>query len=174
MSKTTQQKAADRWERVIRKECHALRAEGVGVDKNWEAPKIPGTHQPREKSKPDFSGHLADGRHVVFEAKVTKSTTSFDFNLITRSRDENDPGQWEVLQAAHDSGAVAFVYVLDGEGRRWVLPWDVIRYYYRNGSSSFPFDDHSPHRQRGEWHRRGAAFYWEGEDWFSTIQRVSQ
>lgn len=165
--KTKQQQAADRWEAVIREECRALREQRrAWVDKNWEAPRVPGTHIPREASKPDFSGWLPGGTHVVFEAKATLAETSFDFNMITE-------GQWEHLQAAHENDAVSFVYVLDGKGRRWVVPFGHILALDAAGVRSMRFDSpFQQFRQLGEWQRSGAVFRWSGEDFVDTLGRL--
>lgn len=161
-----QNKAASRWERLIRQECAVLREEGrAWVDKNWEAPPVPGTHIPREKSKPDFSGFLAGGRHVVFEAKATESETSFDFNKVLEH-------QYDHLQAADDAGAASFLYVLDGVGGRWLIPWFNVVCCEKAGRSSFAFNEGSSLQQQGEWRRRGAAFVWHGENWLETLQRM--
>lgn len=132
-------KHARRWENAIRKECHDLRrTERAFVDKNWEAPTVPGRHQKRETSKPDFSGHLTDARHVVFEAKTTLHPTRFDFDNIST-------GQREHLSSAHACGAAAFVYLLDNLRRRWVLPWgEVLRLENVHGVASLALPE-SPH-----------------------------
>lgn len=165
-----QQKHAERWERVIRQECKALREAGSAfVDKNWEAPRVPGSHVPREKSKPDFSGFLSDGRHVVFEAKVTQSKTSFPFSKI-------EEHQAEHLEAAYRADAVSFLYVLDGEQRRWVVPFEVVVVLERD---SFPFNEPPGgglglFEQRGKWERRGRSFVWSGENWLQTLRRLGE
>lgn len=150
-----QQQNARRWEKYIRRECEELLRRGeADVDKNWEAPTVPGTHVPREKSKPDFSGFLNNGRHVVFEAKATMSTTSFSFSDIADHQEAT-------LRRAFRWNAISFVYVLDGHQRRWVLPWYTIR-CCRVGRESFPFNDETPARKR------------EGETWLETWKRLEQ
>lgn len=120
MNKSKQQRNGKRWERYIVLECRALQKAGVAfVSKNFEAPKIPGSHVPREASKPDFSGFLFGGTHIVFEAKSTENKTSFGFALISR-------GQKKHLALAHKAGAVSFVYVLSGDDEKFVIPWKQI------------------------------------------------
>lgn len=149
---TLQQQHASLWERYIRQECHALhKAERAMVDKNWEAPRIPGKKIPREKSKPDFSGCLPGGRHVVFEAKATLNKTSFAFSLISEHQAFH-LGRAEVM------GSVAFVYVLDGNRDKWVIPWVVIRSVWTE-RGSFPFSPLSPFKKQ------------PGETWLDTLGR---
>lgn len=149
---TLQQQHSAIWESYIRKECQALHKAGRAlVDKNWEAPRVPGKQIPREASKPDFSGVYPYGRHVVFEAKATLSKTRFDFNQISE-------GQWDHLSLAHRWGASAFVYVLDGRRRKWVLPWRVIEATDRR---SFPFNEDMKHFQKKR-----------GETWLDTWGRL--
>lgn len=139
---TLQQQHSKIWESYIRKECRALqKGELAVVDKNWEAPRIPGEKRPRETSKPDFSGFRFDGRHVVFEAKATLSTTSFSFSLIVDHQAEH-------LATAKEYGAISFVYVLDGKRRKWVIPYQAI--LATEGRKSFPFDNDTYQKQRGE------------------------
>ena len=86
------------------------------VSKNWEAPKVKNKHAKREPSKPDFNGFLPNGRHVVFEAKaILKKSKSFPFSRIAKH-------QWEHLSDAHQSSAVSFIYLLNGD-EKWVFPW---------------------------------------------------
>lgn len=119
MSNLSQQNGA-RWEKYIRAECRHLSGAGRAyVSKNWEAPKVKGSHIKWEPSKPDFSGFLPDGRHVVFEAKACMSETSFPFSSIERHQAEH-------LDLAQKSGAIAFIYVLDGLDRKWVIPWRAV------------------------------------------------
>lgn len=113
----------DQWEAYVRQECREIARRGEGqIGKNWEAPKVRGSHASREQSKPDFSGCLPGGRHIVFECKATLNCSRFDCTpdrLITK-------GQLEHLRVAHELGAVSFVYVLDGENRKWVVPYEVL------------------------------------------------
>jgi penicillin-binding protein-related factor A (putative recombinase) len=104
------------WERYIAQECAALeRREEAWISKNHEAPTVPGKKIKRGKSKPDFSGFTADGRHIVFEAKVISN------DLFPKSRLAKH--QLEHLQTAADHGALAFVYVLHAEKRtRHIIP----------------------------------------------------
>jgi penicillin-binding protein-related factor A (putative recombinase) len=108
------------WERYIRVECAELAKRGQAqVSKNWEAPRVSGTHVKRAESKPDFSGCIAAGRHVVFEAKATLEKERFDLkNLATHQRDH--------LLTASFMGALAFVYVLSGERRKYLIPMYVL------------------------------------------------
>jgi len=108
------------WERYVVMECGELEKRGHAmVSKNWEAPPIPGTKKPRAKSKPDFSGCLRGGRHVVFEAKSTLEPARFDLaNLAKHQRAH--------LVDAAFLGSVAFVYVVSGERRKYVIPLAVI------------------------------------------------
>ena len=106
---------------------------------------------PRETSKPDFSGLLSCGRHVVFEAKATMSATSFPFGSLAEH-------QAAALHRAYRWGAVSFVYVLDGHQRRWVLPWKEIE-KTKLQRESYPFDD-APTRKR------------EGETWLQAWERI--
>lgn len=152
---TLQQQHGSLWETYVRKECKALEGAGQAfVDKNWEAPRVPGKKIPREASKPDFSGFLTGGRHVVFEAKATMSETSFPFAQITR-------GQAEYLHTAHENGALAFVYVLDKQRRKWVLPWSVF-IELAEQRASYPFDPESPHLKI------------KGETWLDTLKRLGE
>lgn len=169
MSKAAGKRAqahARRWERHIRAECAELAEAGLAfVAKNWEAPKVRGKHVSIEASKPDFSGYLPGGRHVVFEAKSTLVETRFDLDLLADH-------QLDHLQRAVDHGALAFVYVLDGLGRKWVLTTEAIlgAMIYR---SSVPFDISTARLEvRGEWTRRGSAFVWEGEGWLDAMLRI--
>lgn len=149
-----QQEHSKIWERYIRQECRALRqADLAFVDKNWEAPRIPGKKRPRERSKPDFSGFLPGGRHVVFEAKATLLTTRLDFSAIT-------DGQWDHLDKAFEHEACSFVYVLDGDRHKWVIPWLAILKAIP-GRESFPFDN---------------AYYQKqvGETWLDTLIRLEE
>jgi len=144
-----QQQHAQRWESHIRKQCRTLlKGRRALVDKNWEAPKVPGKQIKREKSKPDFSGLVLHGplagRHVVFEAKATMERERFDFSLI-------QDHQAEHLSIASTGGALSFVYVLDGFGFQWVLPWPWIQHEMDLGIASLQFDDWpSGLRERGE------------------------
>lgn len=148
-----QQQHAKVWERYIRKECRALRkARKANVDKNWEAPRVPGEPIPREASKPDFSGCMSDGRHVVFEAKATLSETSWSFHDIADH-------QAAAIEFAADAGAVSFVYILDGSRHKWVVPWDTIAAI--SDRSSFPFDDPVFRKI-------------EGETWLDTWRRLER
>lgn len=152
---TLQQQHGTLWETYIRKECKDLTSIGQAfVDKNWEAPRVPGKKIPREASKPDFSGFLSGGQHVVFEAKATMSKTSFPFSQITR-------GQAAHFDIAEKSGAIAFVYVLDGMRRKWVLPWSVVSEISEN-RASYPFDPESPNLKI------------KGETWLDTLKRLGE
>lgn len=162
MGGSLEKKHGKRWEKYIRKECDELRRRGVAdVDKNWEAPTIPGGNVPREPSKPDFSGVLAEpaGRHVVFEAKSTLSETSFPFANIADH-------QAERLSTADAWGAVSFVYILDGQKRKWVVPWgEVERCRHVVDRKSFPFSgaDWRFRKQDGEtWLERWRKLEMEG------------
>ena len=108
------------WERYIRVECAELARRGQAqVSKNWEAPKVSGTHVKRAESKPDFSGCITAGRYVVFEAKATLEKERFGLkNLATHQRDH--------LLTASFMGALAFVYVLSGERRKYMIPMYVL------------------------------------------------
>jgi len=123
-----------RWEAYIRAECRALEIAGLAfVSKNWEAPKLKGQYVKRETSKPDFSGFMPDGQHVVFEAKaILGKVKSFPFSRIAKN-------QWERLDQAHKSGAVAFVYLLNGEDK-WVIPWEHLIQWV-DKRASFPLTD---------------------------------
>lgn len=153
---TLQQQHAELWERYIREECKALeRAGAAWVSKNWEAPRVPGKKMPRAKSKPDFSGFLADGRHVVFEAKATLSETSFGFDAISEHQREH-------LEAADNAGAMSFVYVLDGLRRKWVIPFATIRLCEAT-RGSFPFPQFPQMEKRA------------GETWLDCLgQRITE
>lgn len=115
MSKLAKQHG-DQWEAYVREECREIERRGLGqIGKNWEAPKVKGSHASRAKSKPDFSGVLPGGRHIVFECKATMERNRFDCDRVTEH-------QMEHLLTAHTYGALAFVYVLDGSQRKWVVP----------------------------------------------------
>ncbi|MFP4599948.1 MAG: Holliday junction resolvase RecU [Persicimonas sp.] len=139
------------FEVYARKECRdLLKADRALVQKNWEAPTVPGEHFKREKSKPDFSGFLPDSRHVIFECKATLSKTSFPFSNITDH-------QWAYLDRAHTAGSISFLYVLDGQRQKWVVPWKRVKFISLE-RSSFPFADEVYRKRRGEtwldtWHR---------------------
>ena len=146
-----------RWEQYVRRECSGLREAGLAlVRKNWRAPEVPesGTRARIEPSKPDFSGVLRGGRHVVFEAKATLSDTSFSFSNITDH-------QWDHLDQADAAGAMSFLYLLDGERRKWVVPWWVVL-ELDDERSSYPFDSYPRHRKR------------RGETWLDALQRLGQ
>lgn len=144
-----------RWEGYIRAENGELKhRQSALVRKNWEAPRVPGSHIRREESKPDFSGFISSGgRHVVFEAKATLSETSFDFGRIANH-------QLEHLSIAHHAGAIAFVYVLDGLERKWLLPMPVI-WSWMQQRKSFPFDAGDGELQKQD-----------GETWLEAWQRI--
>lgn len=148
--KTLQQVHGDLFESYVRREVRHLREQGLAqVDKNWEAPLVPGKAIPREASKPDFSGVVGQrGRHVVFEAKATLSKTSWPLAKLTDH-------QLEHLELASDLGAIAFVYVLDGARRKWVFPVEHIRGL---GRASAPFE--------GPWEKK------KGETWLDTWRRL--
>lgn len=135
------------WEREIRKMCRALKkAHRADVDKNWEAPKVRGSHEKREKSKPDFSGTRPGGRHIVFEGKATLSKTSIQLSAVS-------PGQWERLELQHEWGAISFVYVLTGERTHWVIPfrrWVEIEAEGERSSFSFVEESDAYRCGRGE------------------------
>lgn len=153
---TKQQQHAKVWEGYIKKECRALKDAGLAfVEKNHEAPTIPGEDIPRAPSKPDFSGWLLGGRHVVFEAKATLSETSFSYHQIADH-------QWEHLDLADKAGAVAFVYVLDGRRRKWVLPWSHVL-EWKDVRASFPFNE-NPESRECQKH--------DGETWLDTLDRL--
>ena len=108
------------WERYIRVECAELARRGQAqVSKSWEAPRVSGTHVKRAESKPDFSGCITAGRHVVFEAKATLNVERFDLKNISA-------GQRDHLLSASYMGALAFVYVLSGERRKYLIPMYVL------------------------------------------------
>ena len=146
-----------RWESNIRKQCFSLKnAKRALVSKNWEAPKIPGSHKKREKSKPDFSGCLPCGRHVVFEAKANFITTSLPFGQISE-------GQREHLSTASAWGAISFVFALDGKDRRWLIPWSELDHIEAvEDKSSFAYDEDSPFLKR------------RGETWLDTWERLEK
>lgn len=147
-----QQQHCKLWERYIRQECHALKRSGQAlVRKNHEAPKVPGKAMPREPSKPDFSGCLASGRHVCFEAKATLSKTSLSFHAIAEH-------QWDHLNAVFQAGGVAFVYVLDGDRNKWLVPWAEVLETDKT-RSSFPFSLERFQKV-------------EGETWLDTLTRL--
>jgi recombination protein U len=149
---TLQQQHCKLWERYIRMECRDLKRSGQAlVRKNHEAPKIPGKAIPREPSKPDFSGIIQGGRHVCFEAKATLSETSISFHAIAEP-------QWDHLNRVHEAGGVAWVYVLDGNRNKWVLPWaDILE--TRELRESFPFSVERFQKV-------------EGETWLDTLRRL--
>ena len=155
MSDLSRQNGA-RWEAYIRAECRSLAENELAyVSKNWEAPKLKNSHIKWEPSKPDFSGFLPDGRHVVFEAKATLSKTSFPLPQISGH-------QWGVLNSAHRAGALSFVYVLDGNGDKWVFPWALV-VACKAERESIPFSLDTYKKLRGQtwlgaWHR----LEWEG------------
>ena len=162
MTKLTPQKIqrqlGQRWESYIRKECAALKKAGLAqVDKNWEAPRIPGKagkYTRIEKSKPDFSGWAREGRHVVFEAKATQVTTRFDLSLLADH-------QHRAIVDAGEAGAIAFVYLLSGygdEAGKWVLPWWL---FVDVDGSSIPLD-HPVYLKRG------------GETWLDAWERIEE
>ena len=159
---TLRDKHARRWEAAIRKECASLSGDRRAfVDKNWEAPKIPGTHQRVEESKPDFSGHLSDGSHVVFEAKTSLHKTRFSFDQIR-------PGQADHLADAEACGAVSFIYLLDNLRRRWVIPWSVVeRLKAIENRQSFAYPE-SPHFID----RFSACQKRPGETWLDAYTRL--
>lgn len=131
---TKQQQHANLWESKIREECRDLRlGELASVDKNWEAPRIPDSSIPCQKSKTDFSGYAYDGRHIEFEAKATLTETRLPFDNIADHQETK-------LERAHEWGAISFIYALDGRRRRWVLPWPAVA-FMQNHRSSFPFRD---------------------------------
>lgn len=141
------------FEKYIRKECKDLRQAGKAlVRKNWRAPKHPDDdkHFRIAKSKPDFSGVLEDGRAVVFEAKATMSTTSWPL-------DDLADHQADHLSEAAELGAAAFVYILDGERNKWVVPWQVLVNVDRE---SYPFGGFESHRKQ------------DGETWVDTLERL--
>lgn len=111
----------DQWEAYVRAECKEVhRRRQAKVSKNWEAPKVKGSHVSWEQSKPDYSGYdIATGKHIVFEAKATRSTTRFDLKNLT-------DGQREHLTDASFAGALAFVYVLTGDQRKLLIPMRLI------------------------------------------------
>lgn len=163
MSGSLSQQNGARWEDYIRAECRALAdAKLAFVGKNWEAPKVPGKHVRWETSKPDFSGHLPNGRHVAFEAKaLLKPGTSFPFGNITA-------GQWEQLDRLHrpsgvqdvDGNGISFLYVLNGPEEKWVIPWaQIVR--VMTESRSFPLT-----AEHGELKKRGV------ETWLDTWNRL--
>lgn len=142
-----------RWEDYILAECEELARLGEAfVSKNWEAPPVPGQHVKREASKPDFSGFTRRGRHIVFEAKATRSTTALPMSSIAAH-------QWEYLDDACYHGAMSFVYVLDGLERKWVFPWlDVLE--WREVRASIPFIEGRPCQKR------------DGETWLDVLLRL--
>jgi penicillin-binding protein-related factor A (putative recombinase) len=147
----------DRWEReYVRPECRELkRRKEAWVSKNFEADRVPGMQARREPSKPDFSGFIPGGRHVVFEAKACLNETSFYFGQLT-------DGQREHLHMAHAWGAVAFIYVLETHGevvdgelqveleRRWLVPWAQVLEIESGGRKSFPFEILDFAKEHGE------------------------
>ena len=108
------------WERYIRVECDELDRRGDAfVSKNHEAPPVPGKKTKRAKSKPDFSGVIRGGRHVVFDAKSTLEYNRLDLKNIAKH-------QLEHLRRCDELGGIAFVYVLSGERRKFVVSVSVI------------------------------------------------
>lgn len=153
MSDLSRQNGA-RWESYIRAECKALwSAKRAFVAKNWEAPRVRGEHARWEPSKPDFSGFLPGGRHVVFEAKaILTRSTSFPFARIERH-------QWEHLDRAYQAGALAFVYLLNGD-EKWVIPWGRIL-AVADTRASFPLLPGDPCIKR------------LGETWFDRLEAMT-
>lgn len=152
-----QQEHGRRWEQYIRQECDDLRRAGLAVvRKNWRAPKVPrdGVEARIEPSKPDFSGALRGGRHVVFEAKATLSGSSLDFSRIAEH-------QWDHLDQADAAGAVTFVYICDGRQRKWVVPWWRILEADEE-RNSYPFGTYPVEEKR------------TGETWLDTLVRLEQ
>lgn len=151
-----QRKHGARWESYIRRECKALReAHLAWVRKNWEAPDVPGRPGvKREPSKPDFSGCVAGGKHVVFEAKATLSTTRFDLDRLATHQANH-------LDMVYRLGGIAFVYVLDGELSKWVLPWRTVLSFSEH-RASVPFDEVEPCRKVS------------GETWLDTLERLNK
>ena len=128
----------DQWEAYVGKECKEIEARGWGlISKNWEAPKLKGKHVNREKSKPDFSGVLPGGRHIVFECKATLEKSRFDHKALLTDH------QREHLLKAHEYGALAGVYVLDGQQRKFWIPITLLR------GASVNLDDFWP-KERNE------------------------
>lgn len=154
MSDLSRQNGA-RWEAYIRAECRALaNADLAFVSKNWEAPKVRGSEMKWEPSKPDFSGFLCDGRHVVFEAKAMLSPhKSFPFSRIAQH-------QWDHLTRAHEAGAVAFLYLLRGD-EKWVIPWDHVIQWV-DERASFPLTDCTAYPKL------------LGETWLDTFERIER
>jgi recombination protein U len=153
MAKSKQQQHGDIWERYIRIECGELKKQKRAlVRKNWEAPRIPGKKIPREKSKPDFSGCLdTDGMHVAFEAKAVQSTTSFPLSQL-------EDHQREHLELVAELGGIAFVYVLDGNQQKWIIPIASLELLDR---ASVPFKNSVL-----------AQCKLEGEIWLDTLERM--
>lgn len=153
-----QQQHASRWESHIRKQCRSLlKGRRALVDKNWEAPRVPGRQVKREKSKPDFSGLVISGplagRHVVFEAKATMEQSRFDFSLIQSHQAEH-------MELASIGGALSFCFVIDGQGGKWVLPWQWIQHQMNQGNASLQLSTCESGRCR------------PGETWLDTCERL--
>lgn len=141
------------WERYVRQECHELREAGLAlVRKNWRAPRVPreGVHARIDTSKPDFSGVVDGGRAVVFECKATMSTTSLDLDRLADHQADH-------LRDAHELGAGAFVYVLDGDRNKWVVPWPALSDLDRG---SYPIGEYPDHQKQ------------EGETFLDTLERL--
>lgn len=150
---TLARKHGQNFETYARKECNDLRKAGLAlVRKNWRAPEVPeeGNHARIAKSQPDFSGVIEGGRSVVFECKATMDTNSWEFSHLADHQAEH-------LSEAAELGAVAFVYILDGDRRKWVVPWRTLVNLDRE---SYPFGVFESHRKR------------EGETWLDTLERL--
>lgn len=149
MSKSLSQQHGEVWEAYIAKECAELERRGSAlVSKNWEAPKVPGKQVKRSKSKPDYSGCIAGGRHVVFEAKATLEVDRFDLKNL---RDH----QLKHLTTAAQMGAIAFVYVLAGDQSKYIIP--VSKILAAHGCSSVRFNSGGIYAKR------------PGETWFDVV-----
>lgn len=106
------------WERYIRRECEMLAEQGRSdVRKNWEAPRLKGSHEKWEASAPDFGGcAIINGEAVpvLFEAKRVGNDTRLPLDNVSDD-------QMEDLKRRTRLGGIAFIYVLTKSGQKHII-----------------------------------------------------
>lgn len=107
------------WERYIIAECKQLSGLCLSdVRKNWEAPKVPGSHVSVEPSAPDFGGCAfvnCIGRSILFEAKYTE--IDHRLPLANISDDQKD----DLILRAY-LGGISFIYVCNSKYDKFIIP----------------------------------------------------
>lgn len=150
------------WESYIREECkHLAKRKFTDARKNWEAPKVPGSHVSVEPSAPDFGGcAVINGvpRSVLFEAKYTELENRLPIKNI--SEQQIHDLLWRV-----DLGGIAFVYVCNKNNDKFIVP------VIDNANCFFPTRREYISKRGGSILLKKELQKKEGETWLDFVER---